>query len=314
MDIKQIINGIRKFEGLTRKREIPSALKAMGSLAPDNILDEDGVLLRHGGGYIVIACDSIQPEICRKAPYFAGRSAVFASVNDVAAMGGKPLKIVNASGAEDEDNLKKIIWGMAEAAQIFGLTIDGGHILPTGSASNATVTVVGTAKKPLLSSTLSPDHLLLFVTDLKGTRPNNWRHAWNTTTGKSNQQIRGRYTALRRLAEEGMLTAGKDISNAGILGTIAILLETSNVGGIIDLKAIKIPRGITPLDWYCTFLSFGFILGMQRKNRKKVISRLKRKGLFANIIGYATSSSEVILEHETDTAILFDWKYDTIIK
>jgi len=314
MDIKQIIRGIRNFEGLTRKREIPSALKAMGSLAPDGILDEDGVLLRHGREYIVIACDSIQPEICRKAPYFAGRSAVFASVNDVAAMGGKPLKIVNAAGAEDEDNLKKIICGMAEAAQIFGLTIDGGHILPAGSPSGATVTVVGTAKKPLLSSTLRPDHLLLLVTDLKGTRPDNWRYAWNTTTGKSNQQIRGRYTALRRLAEEGMLTAGKDISNAGILGTIAILLETSNVGGIIDLKAIKIPKDIIPLDWYCTFLSFGFILGVKKKNIKHVVLRLKRKGLFANIIGHATTSTKVILEHGIDTAVLFDWQHDAIIK
>ena len=48
---------------------------------------------------------------------------------------------------------------------------------------------------------------------------------------------------MNSIARKHLLTAGKDISNPGILGTLGMLLEASGVGATVELE--KIPRNST---------------------------------------------------------------------
>jgi selenophosphate synthetase-related protein len=312
-DLKRIAELVRNFPGLTRKREIHLVQKALGRLAPRGLLDEDGVLARHGQEFIVAACDAIIPRLCESDPYFAGKSAVLASVNDVAAMGGRPVLIVNSIGAPDGKSLKKLVRGMADAASLFGLPIAGGHLLPLGGAAGVTVTVVGLAKRPLLSSTLKTGHRLIVVADPLGRRPRSWRFGWDST-GNTRRRIRGHYSVLRKLAEQGLLTAGKDISNPGLLGTLALLLETSRKGGVIELSAIRHPSAMPGQDWYRAFFSFGFVLGARKKDVAEVLGRLRGRGLWADVAGRVTRDTKVILSRGGEQALLFDWKRDCFLK
>lgn len=314
MHLDKITETIRNFSGIREKREISVINNYLYPKQKTCPLDEDGVVLPNGQNYTIAACDAIQQKICSASPEFAGRSAVLASVNDVAAMGGHPILVLNSVGARDESSLGKFFKGMSEAADLFGLNIAGGHLLPIGTANCISVTVIGKAKRPVFSTTLKTGHRLIMVADLNGRRPADWRFAWNSTFGKSPRLIRGRYTTIRKIAEEGLYAAGKDISNAGVIGTAAIMLESSEMGAIIDLDTIAVPNGISPIDWYRAFLSFGFVFGVQKKHTDSVIRRTRRQGLWAGIIGVVCNDKRVILKQNTQSSILFDWEQDWILR
>lgn len=314
MHLDKITETIRNFSGIRDKREIPIINNFFYPKSKTNGLDEDAVIIKTGKNYWVIACDAIQQKFCQAYPEFAGRSAVLASVNDVAAMGGRPILIVNSVGAKNESSLGDIFKGMSEAASLFGLNISGGHLLPIGTNNCISVTVIGRAKAPLLSTTLKPGDRLLMVCDHKGQRPMASRFAWNSTFDKTSRQIRSRYSAIRNIAEEGFFSAGKDISNAGIIGTASIMLESSGMGAVIDLDAITIPESIPPVDWYRSFLSFGFIFGLKEKDIADVMKRIRRQGLRPEIIGTVCNNKKVILKQNSQSSILFNWKRDWILK
>ena len=314
MDPEKIAGLVREYPGLARKREIPFAAKAMGSLALPGLLEEDGAFVHDKNGYLIAACDAIMPQLCASAPYFAGRSAVLASVNDVAAMGGKTLMLVNAAGGTDEENLTQIMRGMAEGAAVFGLPIHGGHLMPLGDPNSVCVTAVGRAKKILRSSTVLPGHALVVVAALSGQRAKSWRYGFDSTFCANPRTVRARYTAFRKLAEEGAFSAAKDISNPGVLGTLAVLLETSRVGALIDLDAIPVPEGMPREDWFLAFASFGFVCGMPQSRVKAVTARLRRLGVWAGAVGRATGDDRVLIKSQGQEALLFDWRKDSILR
>ncbi len=313
-DPQKIADLVRNFPGLARKKDILQVAGAMGPLAFAGLLDEDGASVRLGADHLLAATDAIMPEFCEKAPYHAGRSAVLASVNDVAAMGGKPLMLTNAVGAVDQTALSEITRGMAEAADHLGLRIDGGHLLPLGVPNSVSVTAIGRAKRLLKSSTLKSGQCLVLAVALEGKRSPVWQYGFDATFCVRPRLARSRYTALRNLAEEGLFTAGKDASNPGILGTLAILLETSGLGAKINLNAIPCPIGVPFEDWCLTFPSFCFILGVRDKDLNMVSHRLARHNIRAVEVGRATGGSRVVLSNGDREALLFDWNNEGILK
>ena len=99
-----------------------------------------------------------------------------------------------------------------------------------------------------------------------------------------------------------------------ILGTLAVLLETSGMGAVIDLDAIPLPRAVPLEDWCLTFPSFGFLLGVRQKDLSMVFHRLARHNIRAAEVGRATRDSLVVLKSKDREALLFDWKKDKILK
>ena len=64
-----------------------------------------------------------------------------------------------------------------------------------------------------------------------------------TTTHKTPELVQLQISVMNNIAKKHLLTAGKDISNPGILGTLGMLLEASEVGATVELE--KIPRNST---------------------------------------------------------------------
>ncbi len=58
---------------------------------------------------------------------------------------------------------------------------------------------------------------------------------------KSAEAVRAQIRVMEDLGKERLVTAGKDISNPGVIGTLGMLLEVSGKGAVIDLEAIP-PR------------------------------------------------------------------------
>ncbi|MBC2716301.1 MAG: hypothetical protein HF978_13410 [Desulfobacteraceae bacterium] len=312
--LDKISETIREFQGIKLKREISVVKDILGDQADTQMLHDDGVFFSEGDRFIVTACDAILPMICKKMPRFAGRSAVVATVNDLYAMGATPSVIMNSIGAKTNEDLAEILVGMKDAAEIFGIKIHGGHLMPIGSPNSITVTAVGTSKKPILSTTLKDSDCLLMVFDTKGVTPDNYPLAWNSTFGRDPKEVRRNYEMLHRISDQGLLTAGKDISNAGLIGTTAILLETSDKGAVIDIDKIIVPENISPINWYRSFFSFGFIFGVSKENEDVVIREFKNSGLSANTIGKVNNTHKIILKTGEQTETLFNWGKDSILR
>ncbi len=114
------------------------------------------------------------------------------------------------------------------------------------------------------------------------------------------------------IAEKDLSCAGKDISNAGILGTISIFLENSGKGGAIDLQAIPRPGSIALNDWLHCFQSFGFILSVKPKNSDAVIGLFRERSITAAVVGGVNATGKVMITSNETSGLLFDFATDEI--
>jgi selenophosphate synthetase-related protein len=155
------------------------------------------------------------------------------------------------------------------------------------------------------------DDLILAV-DLKGDKGCQSVVSWNANSGKTPEELIYRLEALPLIAEKGLAQAAKDVSNAGILGTISIMIENSGKGAIIEVDSIPNPVEIGLSDWLVCFQSFGFVLSITQKNSEAVIALFKEREITAAVMGKVTDSSVIILQNGPESKVLFDLKKDKI--
>lgn len=109
-----------------------------------------------------------------------------------------------------------------------------------------------------------------------------------------------------------MAHAAKDISNAGILGTLSIMMENSGKGAIIDLPLIPTPSKIDFLDWLVSFQSYGFILSISPDKSEEVISLFRHREITAAVIGKVVKEPTITVKNDSEAGILFDFNNDKI--
>ena len=89
---------------------------------------------------------------------------------------------------------------------------------------------------------------------------------WDTTYDKDKQLVQDQITAVQYLAERDYIKSGKDISNPGILGTLEMLLETSDKGAIVNLEDIPKNENISWENWLKSYTGSGFIFTANEEN------------------------------------------------
>ena len=124
--------------------------------------------------------------------------------------------------------------------------------------------------------------------------------------------MRHRLEALPLIADSHFSVAAKDVSNAGILCTAAIMMGNSGKGAVIDLGAIPKPDSLSLEQWVPCFQSFGFILSVPEDNVARVKEIFSERGIVAGVIGQVHEDPVVALSHEGALAPLFDFNQDTI--
>jgi hypothetical protein len=190
----------------------------------------------------------------------------------------------------------------------------GGHTHPdtaTGEPS-LSVAILGSARKLLRSHLAMEGDDLILAIDLNGRRGCKSVVSWDANSGSTPEQLLFRLEALPEIAEKQLSCAAKDISNAGILGTISIMLENSGKGGEIDIEAIPRPASIGLIDWLHCFQSFGFILSVNPKNSKEVQDLFSSRNITSAIVGKVTSSPLVNVKKDKKKKILFDFQKEEI--
>ena len=190
----------------------------------------------------------------------------------------------------------------------------GGHLHPDApeSSPSLAVAILGYANKLLRSHLAKAGDDLILAVDLKGDKGCRSVVCWDANSGKTSEELIYRLEALPLIAEKELAQAAKDVSNAGILGTISIMMENSGKGAIIELDSIPKPVEIELSDWLVCFQSFGFVLSIQPEKSNAVISLFKEREITAAIIGKVIDEPIVNIEKWTGIKVLFDFRKDKI--
>jgi len=267
---------------------------------------DDAAVIPDGDGYLLLAAEGMTESLVRSNPYLAGRSAVLANVNDIYAMGGRPLAMVDVVGTPDEETAREICRGMRDNAARFRVPIVGGHLLRTASDSSVALAILGRAKRCITSFDAAPGDLLVLVTKPEG----RWlgdMGFWNCTLEADDASLVPNLELLPRAAEAGLVAAGKDVSMSGIAGTAVMLAESSRVGAVIDLDRIVPPPGVPFVPWLLAFLSYGFLLAVGRSRLDELKDLFLRQGLPATPIGSFREERRVMLRRNGEEVVLWDF-------
>lgn len=318
LNLDQIIESVRGYTGLTRKKPIKKVVEKLsltyqyGSALPN--FGDDAAVIPFQDQYILFATDGMMTDLIINEPYAAGKASVMVTVNDIYSMGGRPMGMVNVLASGNDEQRDLIVDGIAKGCKKLNVPMLGGHLHPDPELKtpSLSVAIIGLAKKVLRSHLAEKGDDLILAVDLKGRRGCSSVVSWDANSGKSTEELLYRLEALPLIAEKGLSCAAKDISNAGILGTVSIFLENSGKGGYINMDAIKKSDTIEMTDWLHCFQSFGFILAVNPKNSQEVKKIFSRRNIDASVIGKVTNSDQVILQHNRASDVLFDFQTDEI--
>ena len=318
INLDQIIERIRNYEGLLRKRPIEDVFKKLvldgqpGPQLPN--YGDDAAVIPWKEGFLLLAADGIMTRLLVNEPYAAGKASVMVTVNDIYSMGGKPLAMVNVLASGDEEQRSKVVEGIRKGCEKLKVPMVGGHLHPDapGSSPSLAVAILGYANKLLRSHLAKAGDNIILAVDLKGDKGCRSVVSWDANSGKTPEELLYRLEALPLIAEREWSQAAKDVSNSGILGTVSIMMENSGKGAIIELASIPKPLEIELSDWLVCFQSFGFVLSVSPKNSEAVISLFREREITAPIIGKVIDEPIVILKNGPESKVLFDFRKDKI--
>lgn len=304
--------------GLLRKRpieEIFTKLLLHGQPGPHlPNFGDDAAVIPWKEGFLLLAADGMMTRLLINEPYAAGKSSVMVTVNDIYSMGGKPLAMVNVLASGDEDHRSKVIDGIRRGCDKLNVPMVGGHLHPDAppDAPSLSVAILGHAKSLLRSHLAKEGDELVFAADLQGQMGCYSVVSWDANSGKSPEELIDRLETLPLIAEREWAHACKDVSNAGLLGTISIMMENSGKGAVIDIPSIPRPAQLDLSDWIVCFQSFGFILSVSPKHSQAVIDLFGERKIDAAVIGKVVGERQITVKDGSEAQILFDFKKDKI--
>jgi len=312
----RIVQEIRNFEGILRKRALGDIVGALGppgiSGADWEGSGDDAAALRYGERYLLLAADGLHQRLVERDPYRAGRAAVLVNVNDIYASGGRPLALVNVIGMQGGPELDVLLRGMREECERLRVPMVGGHYLPEPGGCSAAAAILGEAKTLLSGRGAQPGQVLVLAVDLDGEDWGIGFDNWDSHCRKDSDRVVGDLEILPALAEDGIAAAARDLSNAGLLGSIGTLLELSRVGAVVDLNAIARPQAVGLMSWLKTFPSYGFVIACDEVLVRECVGRFEARSIWAAPVGSVTTEKKMLIRYRGDEEVLFDFSQDAI--
>ncbi|MDE0805186.1 MAG: AIR synthase related protein [Acidimicrobiales bacterium] len=188
-------------------------------------------------------------------PWWAGWCSVLVNANDLSAMGASPVGLLDAVAAPTESLATRALAGMKAAAERWGVPILGGHTT-IGAPASLAVTMLGRTPTPVPGGGGHVGDRLVVAADLAGAwRPGYGGRQWDSTTTRTAAEIR----TMHDLVERRRPHAAKDVSMAGLVGTVGMLAESSGTGAEIDVAALPRPSTATVADWLTCFPGFAML-------------------------------------------------------
>ncbi|MDY6965039.1 MAG: methanogenesis marker 2 protein [Halobacteriota archaeon] len=318
MMLSNLANQLRDFEGVKRKRAIGPLTRSLNEdVKRDEVLasfGEDAAVISHGEGLLLMAADGIWSKLMTADPKWSGYCAVLVNVHDIAAMGGKPIAMVDVFSVSEKKTCDLVSDGMREAVKKFNVPIIGGHIHPDTPYNALDVAIIGSVKKDcvIYSSTAETEDEIIVAVDLHGRVHPSSELNWDSTSDRGPETLQRQIDSMRVLGEAHLVSAGKDISNPGLIGTLGMLLEVSGKGAVVNIHEIPIPEELSLNRWLKMYPGMGFIVTSRPEDSEDVISIFEDHEMSAAKIGEITDDSKLTITDGSDSADVFDFEMDSI--
>ncbi len=314
MTIDSLISELRSFVGITRKRSIGDMIRHFPVSSDKIIADfgEDAAVIDNGDEVLLLAADGIWSMLMEADPEWAGYCAVLVNIHDIAAMGGTPIAMVDVLSVRSQSVADAVLKGVRKGIEKFGVPIVGGHLHPDTPYDALDVAILGKAKRNgvILSSTAQPGDSVVVAVDLDGRVHPRFKINFDTTSYKDRETLARQLESMRILGESKLVTAGKDISNPGMLGTLGMLLETSGVGAEVDINRIPVPEALDLSDWLKMYPGMGFVVTTRTPDL--VIDIFEKHELSTAEIGRVIEDKRLDLRDGERRAVLFDFERDRV--
>jgi len=307
-----LANALRGSRGLAAKADIAAITTQLGLTATAVAVGDDCAAIPDGDEFLLFAIEGFMNEFVAADPWFAGWCGVMVNISDVAAMGGRALAVVDAIWSAGETGAAEVLAGMRAAAQAFGVPIVGGHTNIRNQHGQLAVAILGRAANLLTSFAAKPGEKLIAAIDLRGRYREPFSN-WEAATTAPPARLRGDLEILPRIAELGLSHAAKDISQAGIIGTAAMLAECSQIAINIDITAIPRPENVTLERWLLSFPSYGYLLAAEPENTAAILAMFHARGIAAAEIGSLSAGAEVCITDGTKREIIWDFAINPLI-
>jgi selenophosphate synthetase-related protein len=238
-----------------------------------------------------------------KDPYGAGIAAVLANVNDLAAMGARPVALLDTI-VGPEETAREVLRGMHWAAELYDVPVVGGHLTRSDGAPALSAFGIGRADRVLSARHAAAGQVLVLGCCVEGEMRADF--PFFPSFDARGSQLAGDVRLLADLATSGAAVAAKDVSMAGLVGSLAMLLEPQRLGVTVDLDVLPVPEGVSLADWLGCFPCFAFLLTCEPDRVEDCLAGFGGRGLTAQPLGVLDDSGQVRLRRGSETATVFD--------
>jgi selenophosphate synthetase-related protein len=314
--LDEILKLLLSFDGISRKFVLPSIIdklrqESFNGNTPHSLGEDSAAIGTGSDEFVLLTTDGIVEDLCLNYPKAAGFNAVLANMMDIYAAGGTPTSFAVALSYSDPDIGDALLDGLITGSQTFRVPIVRGHTNPRSTSTYVVGSATGTVKQNdlLTAGGAEAGNLLVLLFDEVGRRGESYKLGWDSVTGRSSDEVVLRLSVMNELAHEKILTAAKDVSVAGVIGTAGMMLEYSGCGGTLILDSLDStrPDDIPLDDWIRMFISLGFLVATSEENLPEVERIVKRHDLSTAVIGIADNSKSVKLKLGEDERTIFDF-------
>jgi selenophosphate synthetase-related protein/uncharacterized protein YdcH (DUF465 family) len=303
-DIEAVAAAVRNSPGLRNKAPIAMVAEVFGATDWRSGPGDDGAVV---DGNLVVGGEAIAPAFVASDPFGAGVAAVLANVNDLAAMGALPLAIVDTVVASAEV-ARLALEGMRYAARLYDVPIVGGHLtLHDGPPAVSAFGLGRTAGGPstVLSVTrAAPGQRLVVAAVTDGTMRDDF--PFFRSFDERDIRLAGDVRLLAEVAATGACVAAKDVSMAGVIGSLGMLLEANRLGVTVDLDALPAPAGVDLTRWLTCFPCFAFLLCVPAGREDDCLVPFHARRIAAAVVGTLDGTGRVSVTLAGRTATVLD--------
>ena len=302
-DLPELIDRVRTHPGVAAKAEIGLVSDVFGSTDWLAGPGDDGAVVPAAGTSLVVGGEAILPSFVAADPYGAGIAAVITNVNDLAAMGAWPLALVDTVTGP-RPVIQQVLEGMRWASGLYRVPVVGGHLTITAGPPGLSAFGLGQADRPLAARAAEPGQSLVVACCVEGRMRADF--PFFPSFEERGELLAGDVRLLAEGARDGWVTAAKDVSMAGLVGSLAMLLECNRLGVTLDLDALPVPAGVSLAQWLCCFPCFAFLLCVPAGEEARCLRAFAGRGLAAAVAGTLDDTGLLRLRHAGQVATAFD--------
>lgn len=315
LDVDGLAEALRDNPALRAKADIGLVSEIFGGGSWLAGPGDDGALVSVGSpntsdqSQVVVCGEAMLPAFVSGDPYGAGLAAVLTNVNDLVAMGAIPTAIVDTV-VGTEETTREVLRGLRAGSEIYDVPLVGGHLTRDDGNPALSAFGVGSVGQSLSATRARAGQSLMVACCIEGTMRSDF--PFFASFDARRDWLAGDVRVLAAVAASGAAVAAKDVSMAGLIGSLAMLLEWGQLGVTVDLDAVPRPDEVPSAEWLMCFPTFAFLLCVPAGREAECASAFTSRGLQAAVIGLLDQSGALAITLQGHRTAVLDLRVDTV--